>query len=189
LCALENMTPASASPELKMLRKQVSKLDPANKSLRFRGFATDTVQERVEAIEKVLRGFDGKIVSFEHLYKGPAESRIMTDMCVVEFPSYQIRERVLKELAGKPFQDQKNGQLTIDRAKTAGQLARNNHLRKVSDALKKEPTCKDKPVVIVWQQDDKKDKSRTVTVGGEVAYRQNLDDVEGHFVSPFSCAV
>ena len=142
--------------------------------------------EVVEAIEKVLRDFDGKIVSFDHLYKGPAESRIMTDMCVVELPSYQIREHILKKLAGKPFQDQKNGQLTIDRAKTAGQLARNNYLRKVSDALKKEPTCKDKPVVIVWQQDDKKDKSRTVTVAGEVAFRQNLDGVQGICLAPFS---
>ena len=186
LCALENTPPGTASPELKMLRKQVSKLDPANKSLRFRGFVVETVQERVEAIEKILRDFDGKTYSFEHLYKGPYESRVMTDMCVVEFASNQIREQILKHLSGKPFQDQKNGKLTIDRAKTAGQLVRNSYLRKVSDVLKKEPTCKDKPIEIVWQQDDRKDKSRTVTVNGQIAFRQNLDDVQGTFLAPFS---
>ena len=63
---------------------------------------------------------------------------------------------------------------------------RNNYLRKVSDVLKKEPTCKDKPVEIVWQQDDRKDKGRTNTVNGQIAFRQNLDDVQGTFLAPFS---
>ena len=164
-------------------------LDPAKKSVRFRGFASDSVQVCVETIEKIIRDLGSGICSCEHIYKGPVGSRILTDMCVVELTSNSIRERILKDVQGKPFQDPSRAELAIDRAKTAFQLQRNNYLRKVSDALKKEPTCKDKPVVIVWQQEDRKDKDRTVTVGNDVAFRQSVEDMHGQFVSPFSCSV
>ena len=108
---------------------------------------------------------------------------------MVGLTSNSIRERILKDAQGKPFQDPSRAELAIDRANTVFQLQRNNHLCKVSDVLKKEPTCKDKSVVIVWKQEDRKDKDRTVTVGNDVAFRQSVEDMHGQFVSPFSCPV
>ena len=122
MCAPENSGPGTASPEVKMLRKQVSRLDPANKSLRFRGFASESVQVRVETIEKIIRDLGGGICSCEHIYKGPVGSRILTDMCVVELTSNSIRERILKDAQGKSFQDPPRAELIIDRAKTAFQV-------------------------------------------------------------------
>ena len=46
-----------------------------------------------------------------------------------------------------------------------------------------------KEIKIIWQQDDRKDKGREVTVGNDVAFRQEIDDVQGSFISPFSGTV
>ena len=110
-------------------------------------------------------------------------------MCIVELGSNSVREQALKELNKQPIHDASDHEIVVERAKTANQLQRNSYLHKVSDALKKEPTCKDKPVIIVWQQDDRKDKNRTITVDAQLAFCQTIDDAKGTFVSPFSCAV
>ena len=182
-------TKGVASEEDKSLRQQVSRLDPANKSLRFRAFKDADLSVRVRIIEHCLSHIGVKSSNVEHIYKGPPGQRELTDMCIVEFGSNSVREQALKELNKHKIHDASDQELLVDRAKTANQLQRNNYLRKVSDALKKEPTCKDKSVIIVWQQDDRKDKNRTITVGGETAFCQTTDDVKGTFVSPFSCAV
>ena len=75
----------------------------------------------------------------------------------------------------------------VDRAKTASQLQRNGFLRKAMDELKK--TNSSQTVNIVWQKEDRKDKSRDVTVDGIPAFRQESDDVKGVFLAPFRGSV
>ena len=88
----------------------------------------------------------------------------------------------MKAAEGKPFQDQNRAELVVDRAKTASQLQWNGFLRKAMDELKK--TNSSQTVNIVWQKEDRKDKSRDVTVDGIPAFRQESADMKGVFPCP-----
>ena len=104
-----------------------------------------------------------------------------------ELSSNSVRESVLKAAEGKSFQDQNRAELVVDRAKTASQLQRNGFLRKAMDELKK--TNSSQTVNIVWQKEDRKDKSRDVTVDGIPAFRQDAKDLKGIFLVSFSGTV
>ena len=177
--------------EIQNLRQQLAKLDPAHKGLRFRGLKDESLKKRVEALEMILRdaglGLDDKPEFFlDHIYKGPSNARVLTDMCVVTFQSNSIREIVLKQVRGKTQYDLSRNELTIDRAKTASQLARNSALRRASDILKKDPRCTGKSVEIMWRMTDLKNKSREVQVEGVPVFQQGLDDPSGIFVGIFA---
>ena len=55
------------------------------------------------------------------------------------------------------------------------------------DEVKK--TNSSQTVNIVWQKEDRKDKSRDVTVDGIPAFRQESDDVKSVFLAPFRGSV
>ena len=95
----------------------------------------------------------------------------------------------LNVLGKKGLKDPSGNELKIDRAKTAIQIQRNNHLRKALDILKKDTSCVGKTVEIVWQQEDKKDKSREVWVDKVPAFRQTSDDLSGSFLPPFQLSL
>ena len=78
-------------------------MDPANKSLRFRGFQGDSLPERVACVEKCLGDIGLTAFLIEHVYKGPPGQRSLTDMCVVELRADAIREDALKHLNKKRF--------------------------------------------------------------------------------------
>ena len=113
----------------------MAKLDPAQKSLRWRGFKTDSGLARVAYIEKELQNLGCSHCTVEHIYKGPRDNRTMTDMSVVDVGSNSVRERLLKDFGSKKILDQNRGELKIDRAKTGWQIQRNHALRKACDVL------------------------------------------------------
>ena len=133
------------SEEVKSLRQQVSRLDLTNKSLRFRDFKDTDVPGRIRIIEHCLGHIGVKSSNVEHVYKWSSGQRELSDMCIVELGSNSVREQALKELNKQTIHDASDHEIVVERAKTANQLQRNFYLRKVSDALKKEPTSKDKP--------------------------------------------
>ena len=63
--------------EVKSLRKQISKMDPAQKSLRFRGFKEENLVKRVACIEQILKevGIDKADFVCEHVYQGPHNAK------------------------------------------------------------------------------------------------------------------
>ena len=71
----------------------------------------------------------------------------------------------------------------MDRAKTQIQLNRNGALRKAVDVLKKE-VGGDTKVEIVWRKIGSRD--REVTVNGDQAFRQTIDDSQGVFLAGFA---
>ena len=75
-------------------------------------------------------------------------------MCVLEYPSNQIRESCLKAMKRKKLEDPHGGELKVDRAKTALQIQRNGALRKAMDSLKKNPAYQGKPVEIDWKKNE-----------------------------------
>ena len=174
-----------------MLRKQIARMDPAHKGIRFRGFKDDSLAKRVESIEKILKEVgvglgDKPEFVFEHVYKGPQNERVLNDMCIVPFQSNSLREIVFKKVQNKPFYDLSRNELKIDRAKTALQLSRNSVLRRAADVLKKDARCKNKEIKIEWRLKDSKDKAREVQVDGVTVFRQLVDEPSGCFLGSFS---
>ena len=173
------------------MRKQIARMDPAHKGIRFRGFKDDSLTKRVESIEKILKEVgvglgDKPEFVYEHIYKGPQNERVLNDMCVVTFQSNSLREIVFKKVQNKPFYDLSRNELKIDRAKTALQLSRNSVLRRAADVLKKDARCKNQDVQIEWLLKDSKDKAREIHVDGVPAFRQLIDDSSGSFLGSFS---
>ena len=132
---------------MKMLRQQVARFDPANRSLRFRGLKETEVGARCKTIEGIVTSLGvEKPFVVDHIYKGPAGQRILSDMSIVICPCTAQREFALKEYEKAPanFKGSIVNDIKIDRAKPQHQINRNNALRKASDLLKKTPGNADK---------------------------------------------
>ena len=75
---------------MKLLRQQISRLDPVVRSLRVRGFKIDNLAERVKMIDKMMADFGVGQFSVDPIYKGAAGQRTLTDMCIVVVNSNHI---------------------------------------------------------------------------------------------------
>ena len=52
------------------MRKQIARLDPANRSVRISGFSLTSVDERMKTVEKMLKDMNlPNLVSIDHIYK------------------------------------------------------------------------------------------------------------------------
>ena len=164
----------------------MGRLDPANKSLCFRGVKAANPQTRTTCIERILESVNAKnqILNIEHVWKGPPGQRVISEICIVELSNRQTREAALKKLTEDNSKlDTGDGSLTVARAKTSMQLKRNGCLTKAADLLKKDSRNKNKTVEICWKMDDA--KSRQVQVDGQIAFQQLASDLVGRFMAPF----
>ena len=178
--------PEGDSDDLKLMRQQIMKLDPANRSIRCRGFKSENLTARLASIQAILDTLGVKYASAEHIFKGPSGQRTATDMCIIEFSSNSVREQILKELLKKTVKDDTNAVIVFDRAKTTMQLQRNAALRRAMDTLKKHRQYSDRDIKIFWKKENSNDKRREVHVDGIPAFLQNIDDLSGTFVAPFN---
>ena len=188
--ALENLPHASLTTSdssiIQNLRQQLVKLDPAQKSIRVRGFKEETLSDRVSSIEKAIHDSGLKYQNIEHVCKGPPGQRVVTDMLVIEFSSRETREKFLADISKKNLRSSGGNELKFDRAKTTFQLQRNAALRNAMANLKSNPQHAGKTIEIVWQNADRKIKDREVRVGDVPAFRQTINDITGVFVPPFA---
>lgn len=175
------------SPQLAWLQSQLGCLDPANKSLCFKGFQETEIAKRTACIERFLESIGGKnaIRGVEHIAEGPYGDRVLTPVSVVELACRTDRERALKNLQelGSGLKDTAGGSVSVTRAMTSIQLKRNASLLAVVSKLKKDSRCKDKVVEVQWQIDGS--KNRDVQVDGNLVFAQLPDDVSGNFLAPF----
>ena len=105
---IEKKDPIDESGEMKLLKQQLSRLDPANRSLRIRGFADESLAEREKVIDKLMADLGVHRFSVESIYKGPTGQRVLTDMCVVAVNSNNEREKVLKVYEKNPEKNRGN---------------------------------------------------------------------------------
>ena len=173
-------------PDLSFLRQQVSKLDPANRSLRIRGFKESNISEREDRVGKFLKEEGISQTSIDHIFKGPHGKRELTDICIVEFASNDKRESALKQFEKKSKSDDQNLKgLNIDRVKSQIQLKRNTALRDVLMKIKNDSRNKNKSCEIIWKKSDPKNKDREIHVDNVPVFRQSSIDVQGIFLPPF----
>ena len=91
--------------QISWMQQQVNRLDPANKSIAFKGFTEFDGPKRSAAIESFLSNIvmHKTGLHIEHVYKGPTGQRVMSPISVTEFASRSVRESVLKKLETKPL--------------------------------------------------------------------------------------
>ena len=92
---IESNPDGKIGSEVNSLRKQLARLDPAHRSIRIAGFELSQTEDRMKFIEESLSKMSlPKMVSIDHLYKGPAGNRSLASSCLVEFASRAIRDQV-----------------------------------------------------------------------------------------------
>jgi len=179
---------AEGAPSLEVtwLHSQVGRLDPANKSLCFKGFPDNDLRARTSRIDQILEsvGAKAQILTVDHIWKGPPGQRVVSGMSVVELSSRQAREEALKALTNDSSKlGNGPGTVQVGRAKTSMQLKRNGCLTKAADVLKKCNQNKGKSIQICWKVEGSKD--RQVQLDGQVAFQQSSTDLAGRFTAPF----
>ena len=172
-------------PEVDFLRQQVDKFDPANRSIRLRGLKQKSLNERKGSIDEILKDLGIPAIHQDHIFKGPKDKREITDVAVIEFPSRNVREEVLKEFNKKSRGDSTIGILNADRAETQLQLKRNYALREALKNLKADSRSKNKDIQIVWKKTDSKEKIREVIMNGTPVFSQAINVMVGNFLPPF----
>ena len=132
------------------MQGQMSRLDPANKTLFVKGLKQDNPTTRQTILEEYIAGagFKEDIVSIEHVWSGPAGQRKISPNALVEFRSRFVREACLIKLNATNSNLKTDGILTCNRAKTAVQLKRNGSLIRALELFKKDARCKDKKIDI-----------------------------------------
>ena len=136
-------------------------------------------------VKKFFKNELGKCPVFQisHIWIGPPDRRIMGSLSIVELPSREKREAVLKKFEGEStLKDSHGEKISVARAKTNWQLKRNNALKQACDVLKKDSRSQNKCVEFCWKMDGT--KQRAVKVDNVVCLLQQPEDLIGNFVSP-----
>ena len=92
----------------------------------------------------------------------------------------------MKEFPNKESSGSSVGKLEITRAKTQIQLSRNAALRQAEEILNKDSRIKNKKEEVIWQKEDKKNRTREVHVDSRIIFIQSKDDLTGNFLDEFA---
>jgi len=108
------------------LQSQRGRLDPAKKSLCFKGVKEMNADKRSECIEYFLDyiGVSAVIRSIEHIAKGPYGNRSLTPVSVLELNCKSDRENALRksQAIASELKDGTGTAIKVNRAKTPVQL-------------------------------------------------------------------
>ena len=160
--------------------------DPGYKRLTFRGLDDrGNPWDRIDAIERFMKQHVPrvKLVIVENHYKSDFRNKVHTlsKAAFVEFTSPVVREQVFEVMKANEYGSHKftfNGKdVGVSRGLSEVAIARNEILKAAERALKEDPRYESMSANIVWE-------SRSVTVGGACAFKQDERDME-QFIVPF----
>jgi hypothetical protein len=135
VAVLEQQGLKNTSPEMKALRSQLQRLDPAQKCLIFEDFVDTELEVRTFKLEEFLAQIPNcpPKINIEHITKGLKNARVPTSVTLVDFFNNGHHDQVLEALRIKVLE---GGQLKCRRAKTTIQRDRSNYLKKAFDTIK-----------------------------------------------------
>ena len=95
---LESGTGASGGPGVEALTLQLNRLDPARKCLALHGITDANLDARTKRLEQLFSGVPGcpSPVFFDHIHKGKAGERSVTEVSLVEFRSNADHEKTFE---------------------------------------------------------------------------------------------
>ena len=184
---VKKLEETSISNQVSLLKQQLTRLDPTNKSVCINGFKEVDLTKRAACIDQLLSSHFGvQARSIDHIYLGQGTDRKLSQISIVELSNRSIREEVYKKadtLALGTLKDDAGGILKINRAKTNLQLQRNASLKKALTLIKNHAASHKMEVKINWKIEQSKDRS--VTAGGTTAFSQSPQDIQGNFFGPW----
>ena len=160
--------------------------DPCYKRPTFRCFDDQgNPWDRIDEIERFMKQHFPrvKLVTFENHYKSDFRNKVHTlsKAAFVEVTSLVVREQMFEVMKANESGSHKftfNGKdVGVSRGVSEVAIARNGILKAAERALKEAPRYESMSVKIVWE-------SRSVTVGGACAFKQDERDI-GQFIVPF----
>ena len=183
---VEKLESNQSQSQINFLRQQLSRLDPAHKSICMRGFGDNDGESRTKTIEQMLLSKVAHIKAsrVEHVYIGTGAERKISNMTIVEFATNALREQVLKKTSETHIEDAQGHVITVARAKTAAQLHRNGAMRRALKMIKSHAAARGREPQINWKVENSKD--RTIEVDNTIVFSQSPNDIGGIFRGPFS---
>ena len=172
---------SSHSKEINELMRSMDALDINHKRIAFLGFP-DSCQadHRIKEIERLINDKVQSIkpVRVQNSYKGPYSDRKLTRNAYAEYASVEEAKKALKALTDVKFEvNGENVIIKLSRSKL--QSNRNFALRKAEEILKPAGVSKGAAVVLNWED-------RAVTVGGNVAFKQEKKELSGKFMGGYA---
>ena len=185
--ALESNVVSADNPDVKFLKAQLDKLDPAHKCMSLIGFKGTDSAARSQLIDSFLKAkfaSYGDRLQVEHISKGTWQDRKLTSISLVEFPSKKARDDAVHAIKQGSWSLLEGSEpIRFGFAKTKKQLSRNYCVKKAVELLKRDQRTSGKEVAEEWKHAEK--GKRTVSVAGQICFLQNASDTCGRFLPPF----
>ena len=164
------------------------KHDVANLQISFKGFTTETHDERTATLKAFMQQRFKDVEDYaciDHRMSGPSKSS-MSDESFVQFFTKTARDRALGKIKdknwGNDVQSSKGAKLTIGAMKTDWRRGRDWAMRKSETIIREFLTSKRQNGTVKYETS--KD-FRKITVNGRDAFVQRRDDPRGRFHGEF----
>ena len=157
----------------------MNSMDIANCQVAFIGFQTESLTDRVQAIQSIVNQVGaGQPLHIGHFYKGPRNARVLAPASYAQFASEQDARSFLSSAGGKGKSFASAGAtLVLKPAKTRANVMRDGALKAASNKLK--AAAPGRNVKVDY-------KERSVSVDGVVAFSQDAGDLSGRFLPPIA---
>ena len=161
------------------------KNDPNHCRIAFKGFSTESVDSRYDAIKPFIEKYVGKdaYICIDTRMKGGFDDRKPTNESYVQFGSRDARDRVLKAVKGNNFKTDKGNIIKVYRSKTEWQRGRDWAMRKSEELINGKLQSAGRSATVKFE---KGKDFRKITVNGADAFVQRLNDAHGRFGGEFA---
>ena len=133
------------SAEVRTLRLQLDRIDPANRKLAFEGFLDYNFASRLKVLEETSSSHADvpKYLQMETIFKGPKQNRQPIRVTLVEFARQSDREKAFDILTGAQIRETSGNIIKCKRAKTALLIACNTKFVAAKEVISKHPQARD----------------------------------------------
>ena len=101
IATLEKNPPTTVAPDMIFFQNELNRLDPANRSISFIGFTSQSAAKRTEICTKFLQDnflFGAMDFLMDYIYKGPASDRKLSSISLSVFTSKGVRDSIMKDI-------------------------------------------------------------------------------------------
>ncbi len=175
----------SGVSKMRNAQSRPDKHDVANLQISFKGFTTETHDERTATLKAFMETRFKDVEDFaciDHRMSGPSKSS-MSDESFVQFFTKTARDRALGKIKdknwGNDVQSSKGAKLTIGAMKTDWRRGRDWAMRKSETIIREFLTSKHQNSTVKYE---KTSDARKITVNGTDAFVQLRGDEHGRFV-------
>ena len=161
-------------------QRLLNNLDPALRRVTFKGFTSQDASSRLAKLTEVLHSFpEFTPLATLNVYKGPRNSRVLSDKTEVEFADADTARRFLTAAKARGGFTHNGNTLTPKPALTQVNQKRNTSLVKAEELVKGSAAAAGKEVKLDWSE-------RKVKVNDTCAFSQGKNELGGTFEGDYA---